>query len=52
MVLAELNGSYLKFVDAARLLYEELIKDNRIKTLENFVLIKSLYILMMLSLLY
>ena len=32
MAFAELNGSYLKFVeDAARLLYEELIKDNRIK---------------------
>ena len=32
MAFAELNGSYLKFVeDAARLLYEKLIKDNRIK---------------------
>ena len=32
MAFAELNGSYLKFVeDASRLLYEELIKDNRIK---------------------
>ncbi len=32
MAFAELNGSYLKFVeDAARLLYEQLIKDKRIK---------------------
>ena len=32
MAFAELNGSYLKFVeDAARLLYEQLTKDNRIK---------------------
>ena len=32
MAFAELNGSYLKFVeDAARLLYEQLIKDERIK---------------------
>jgi GTP cyclohydrolase I len=32
MAFAELNGSYLKFVeDAARLLYGELIKDERIK---------------------
>ena len=32
MAFAELNGSYLKFVeDASRLLYEELIKDNRFK---------------------
>ena len=32
MAFAELNGSYLKFVeDAARLLYEQLNKDNRIK---------------------
>ncbi len=32
MAFAELNGSYLKFVeDAARLLYEKLIKDTRIK---------------------
>ncbi len=32
MAFAELNGSYLKFVeDAARLLYAELIKDERIK---------------------
>ena len=32
MAFAELNGSYLKFVeDAARLLYEQLINDNRIK---------------------
>ena len=31
MAFAELNGSYLKFVeDAARLLYEQLINDNRI----------------------
>ena len=32
MAFAELNGSYLKFVeDAARLLYEQLIEDKRIK---------------------
>ena len=32
MAFAELNGSYLKFVeDAARLLYEQLIKDDRVK---------------------
>ena len=32
MAFAELNGSYLKFVeDAARLLYEQLIADKRIK---------------------
>jgi len=32
MAFAELNGSYLKFVeDAARLLYEQLIKDERVK---------------------
>ena len=32
MAFAELNGSYLKFVeDAARLLYEQLVKDERIK---------------------
>ena len=32
MAFAELNGSYLKFVeDAARLLYEQLINDKRIK---------------------
>ena len=32
MAFAELNGSYLKFVeDAARLLYEQLVKDKRIK---------------------
>ena len=32
MAFAELNGSYLKFVeDAARLLYEQLITDKRIK---------------------
>lgn len=32
MAFAELNGSYLKFVeDAARLLYEQLIKDKRVK---------------------
>jgi GTP cyclohydrolase I len=32
MAFAELNGSYLKFVeDAARLLYEQLIKDSRVK---------------------
>jgi len=32
MAFAELNGSYLKFVeDAARLLYEQLIIDKRIK---------------------
>jgi GTP cyclohydrolase I len=32
MAFAELNGSYLKFVeDAARLLYEQLVEDNRIK---------------------
>ena len=32
MAFAELNGSYLKFVeDAARLLYEQLVNDNRIK---------------------
>ena len=32
MAFAELNGSYLKFVeDAARLLYKELILDKRIK---------------------
>ena len=32
IAFAELNGSYLKFVeDAARLLYEQLIKDKRIK---------------------
>ena len=32
MAFAELNGSYLKFVeDAARLLYEQLSKDSRIK---------------------
>jgi len=32
MAFAELNGSFLKFVeDAARLLYEQLIKDERIK---------------------
>ena len=32
MAFAELNGSYLKFVeDAARLLYEQLTKDERIK---------------------
>ena len=32
MAFAELNGSYLKFVeDAARLLYEQLNKDNRVK---------------------
>ena len=32
MVFAELNGSYLKFVeDAARLLYEQLNSDNRVK---------------------
>ena len=32
MAFAELNGSYLKFVeDAARLLYEQLINDSRIK---------------------
>jgi GTP cyclohydrolase I len=32
MAFAELNGSYLKFVeDAARLLYEQLIEDQRIK---------------------
>ena len=32
MAFAELNGAYLKFVeDAARLLYEQLIKDERIK---------------------
>lgn len=32
MAFAELNGAYLKFVeDAARLLYEQLIKDDRIK---------------------
>ena len=32
MAFAELNGSYLKFVeDAARLLYEQLISDKRIK---------------------
>ena len=31
MAFAELNGSYLKFVeDAARLLYEKLINDQRI----------------------
>ena len=31
MAFAELNGAYLKFVeDAARLLYEQLIYDNRI----------------------
>ena len=32
MAFAELNGSYLKFVeDAARLLYEQLVEDKRIK---------------------
>ncbi len=32
MAFAELNGSYLKFVeDAVRLLYEQLVKDKRIK---------------------
>lgn len=32
MAFAELNGSYLKFVeDAARLLYEQLIEDKRVK---------------------
>jgi GTP cyclohydrolase I len=32
MAFAELNGSYLKFVeDAARLLYEQLVEDERIK---------------------
>lgn len=32
MAFAELNGSYLKFVeDAARLLYEQLVKDKRVK---------------------
>lgn len=32
MAFAELNGSYLKFVeDAARLLYEQLSEDNRVK---------------------
>ena len=32
MAFAELNGSYLKFVeDAARLLYEQLVADKRIK---------------------
>ena len=32
MSFAELNGSYLKFVeDAARLLYEQLTKDKRVK---------------------
>jgi GTP cyclohydrolase I len=32
MAFAELNGAYLKFVeDAARLLYEQLMKDDRIK---------------------
>ena len=32
MAFAELNGSYLKFVeDSARLLYEQLINDKRIK---------------------
>ena len=32
MAFAELNGSYLKFVeDAARLLYEQLMKDSRVK---------------------
>ena len=32
MAFAELNGSYLKFVeDAARLLYKQLIKDDRVK---------------------
>ena len=32
MAFAELNGSYLKFVeDADRLLYEQLIKDERVK---------------------
>ena len=32
MAFAELNGSYLKFVeDAARLLYEQLVKDDRVK---------------------
>mgnify|MGYP000088072544 FL=1 len=32
MAFAELNGSYLKFVeDAARLLYEQLVNDTRIK---------------------
>ena len=32
MAFAELNGSYLKFVeDAARLLYKELVQDKRVK---------------------
>ena len=36
MAFAELNGSYLKFVeDAARLLYEQLVKDERIKLLKD-----------------
>ena len=35
MAFAELNGSYLKFVeDAARLLYEQLVEDKRVKILE------------------
>ena len=32
MAFAELNGSYLKFVeDDARLLYEQLVEDSRVK---------------------
>ena len=53
MAFAELNGSYLKFVeDAARLLYEKLIKDTRIKDFRVICSRKSLYILTMLSQLY
>ena len=53
MAFAELNGSYLKFVeDAARLLYEQLIADKGLKTLELFVHIKNHFTHMMLFQLY
>ena len=48
MAFAELNGSYLKFVeDAARLLYEQLINDKRIKDFRSSARTRSPCTLMM-----
>ena len=47
MAFAELNGSYLKFVEDARLLYEKLIDDERIMDFRIICSHQNLYIHMM-----